>query len=512
MTAAPDTISLQESLAAIVESSDDAIIGLTLAGVVTSWNPAAERSYGYNAAEMIGQRLTRVVPSELHDAERRFVENVAAGGRMGNVDTSRLRRDGGRLVVSLSLFPITDAAGRTQAIAAIERDVTAQRALEAQLLQAKRTEAVGRLAGGVAQEFNNINTAILGLVEFVAQDLPPESTAQQDLNEIAKQALRGSGLARTLLAFSARQQKITRAVSVDESLTLLEPLLQRLVGERGRLTLELSLGTIRVHADQSELELVLFELVLNASDAIGERGTISIATRLKVAHDGAAGTLVGMPNGEYAEIVVRDSGSGDGKAGDTLGFDTASTTTGERGHVGLGLAMAYGLVQQLGGYVAVSSPEPAGTEVCIFLPAIQPAEAIELPAVDARTLGGNETILVVEDEPPVRNVVTRGLRAHGYNVIEAQNGEDALAVADAYGAPIHLVISDVVMPQMDGRALFERLRNWYPRIRFLFVSGYTRGVIAGDELSESATGFLAKPFRIEELCVQVRRLLDHDGR
>jgi CheY-like chemotaxis protein/anti-sigma regulatory factor (Ser/Thr protein kinase) len=281
------------------------------------------------------------------------------------------------------------------------------------------------------------------------------------------------------------------------------------VGERGRLTLDLSLAGARVHADQSQLELVLFELVLNASDAIGEHGAISITTRRKIVDEAGPGIPSSVPNGDYAEIVVRDSGSATSEAGYALGFDSSYTTTGEHGHIGLGLAMAYGLVQQLGGYVVVSSPPPSGTEVCIFLRAIHATEVDESPAVDPQTLIGNETILVVEDEQPVRNVVTRGLRAHGYNVIEAKHGEDALAVAEAYGAPIHLVLSDVVMPQMDGRALFERMRTWYPRIRFLFVSGYTRGVIAEEELSGSATGFLAKPFRIEELCVQVRRLLDH---
>jgi PAS domain S-box-containing protein len=193
MIVAPETISLHESLTAIVESSDDAVIGLTLAGIVTSWNAAAHRLYGYSASEMIGQDMTCVLADELRDAERQFIADVAAGGHVGNVDTPRVRRDGERIVVSLSIFPIRDATGQPQAIATIERDVTAQRALEAQLLPAKRTEAMGRIAGGMAQELNNINTAILGLVEFIAQDLPADSSSRDDLDEIAKQARRNRG-------------------------------------------------------------------------------------------------------------------------------------------------------------------------------------------------------------------------------------------------------------------------------------------------------------------------------
>ena len=497
------------SLAAIVESSADAIIGLTLSGIVTSWNPSAERLYGYSAAEMLGERSLRIVPPELHNVEQRLIDKVAEGARIDSLDTSRLRRDGGRLIVSLSMFPITDGEQRPIAIAAIERDVTNHRALEAQLLQAKRMEAVGRLAGGVAQEFNNINTAILGFVDFVAQRLPQGDASRSDLDAIAEQAMRGSRLARHLLAFSARKAQGTHSVSVDELLRSMEPLLQRLVSERVWLTLDLADGGARVHADESQLELVIFELVINGSDAIGDRGTMTLSTQRRVVDDTDMSSPPGVPTGHYVEIVVRDSGAGMSAATRALAFHPFYTTKADGGHIGLGLAMVYGIVHQLGGYLSVSEASPSGTDVRVLLPAAPAGESERgAPATSAHDVRGNETVLVVEDEDAVRAVVTRALRANGYEVVEAKNGEDALVVAGDYAAPIHLVVSDVIMPHMDGRTLFEHLCGWYPGIRFLFISGYTRGMVTRDEFKGEATEFLAKPFTVEQLGTTVRQLLD----
>ena len=502
-----------DSLAAIVDASADAIIGLTLDGVVTSWNAAAERLYGYTTEEMIGARASRVVPPELHAAEQRLIDKVAAGARIDGLDTSRLRRDGGRLIVSLSLFPLTDGGNAPVAIAAIERDVTRHRALEAQLLQAKRMEALGRLAGGVAQEFNNINTAILGLADFVAQRLPEHDESRADLDGIAQQAMRGSRLAQHLLVFGGRQVTARHAVSVDSLLRSMEPLLQRLVRERVWLTLELAEGTARVFADESQLELVIFELVMNASEALDDHGTLSISTEHLLIDDSDSESPRGVPLGRYVKLAVRDSGSGLPAAMRGREFDPLYTTNPDSGHLGFGLVMVYGVVQELGGYISITSMSPSGTEVCVFLPVTQTVDQPRsAPAGGRQSNHGTETILVVEDEAPVRHVIARGLRAHGYVVLEAQDGEDALVVAGDYNAPIHLVVSDVIMPHMNGRELFDRLRAWYPTIRFLFVSGYTRGAITGEELKGDATEFLAKPFTIEQLTASARELLDHGSR
>lgn len=387
-----------DELAVIVEYPDDAFIGLTLGGVVTSWNAAAEHIYGYSAVEMIGQETTRIVPEELRAAERKLIGSVGGGMRIESVSTGRVRRDGGRLIVS-------------------------------------------RLADGVAQEFNNINTAILGLVECI----------------------------------------------VDHQLE----------------QHELELRLVRDHPTS-----VVTEIETQASPLAGERSQQRFHRTIADATYGA--TPAGAPHGAYVQIIVRGSGQGARGTDRVLSLEPVhanATSSGDAGSAGL--AMANGVVRQLGGFVTITSVQPSGSDVSVFLPMVE----ANAPTVDARrdekeALGGSETILVVDDEEPVRKVISRGLRSRGYHVIEAQNGEDALVVAGAYDAPIHLVVSDVVMPQMDGRALFERLRTWYPNIRFLFVSGYTRGVITGDELEGSMTAFLAKPFGLEQLCEQVRVLLD----
>jgi two-component system cell cycle sensor histidine kinase/response regulator CckA len=504
------TVAMPElsSLAAIVESSEDAIVGLTLAGIITSWNPAAERLYGYSAAEMVGGSTERVTPSELHEVEHRLIARVAGGARIASLDTSRIPRTGGRLIISLSLFPIIGPDGAPIAIASIERDVTRQRALEAQLLQAKRMQAVGRLAGGVAQEFNNVNTAIIGLVDFITADLPVDSPSHADLLEITAQATRGSRLAKHLLSFSGRQDLDAHDVPVDHALQSLQPLLQRLIGERGWLTLELTQPDARVRADESQLELVIFELVINAADAIGAYGTITIATKATVVDGESIPAPTGVPVGRYLEIVVTDSGPGMTDNERALAFDPFYTTKDDEGHLGLGLAMVYGVIRQLEGYVDVTRAGASGTQVSLFLPLVRDPLPDLGATTPANSLDGSETILVVEDEEPVRAVICRGLRAHGYAVLEARHGEDALVVVGDHNGPVHLVVSDVVMPHMDGRALFERLRSWYPQIRFLFISGYTRGIITGSEVSGNGTEFLAKPFSVDELCERVRRVLD----
>ncbi len=503
----PTMPSVQESLAAMVEFSDDAMMGLTVDGIVTSWNDAAARMYGFAATDMIGRSVLDIVPAELHDLERRRLAAAAGGTRVGSVETSRARRDGTRLAVSLSLFPVPSMGRSVSGIVAIERDLTQQHALESQLLQAKRMEAVGRLVGGVAQEFNNINTAILGLVEFVGERLPDRSEARADLNEITKQAMRASRLARHLLAFGGRPALAAHPVSLDDLLHAMEPLLGRLASEGVWLSLDLAHDGAHVLADESQLEMIVFDLLVNASHTVGDRGTILLSTRTRVIGDTSLTSRAGVPNGEYVELTVRDSGPSFGsRSGSGSGSGSGA---GNAARIERDVSMVSGVIHQLGGYLLTSTTEPSDTEVSVFLPLAAASETERAPAeASVGDVRGNETILVVEDENAVRDVIVRGLRANGYNVIEARSGEDALAVAGDYAAPMHLVVSDVVMPQMDGRELFDHVRAWYPHIRFLFISGYTRGVITGQQLQGPFTGFLAKPFSVDDLCAKVRSLLD----
>jgi len=508
-----ESITTPAAAAAIVAASEDAIVGLTPDGVVTSCNAAATRVYGFAPAELIGSSFDRVVPPELQGAERRRLEHAARGERLPAVDTARIHRDGGRVVVSSSVFPIPDAHGQVTTFGLIERDVTQQRALEAELLQAKRMETVGRLARGAAQEANNINTTILGLVDFVAARIADDPTAWRDLDEIRKQARRGSRLARHILAFASRSPAPAGPADVSDSLRSMESLLRRLVSERVRVELDLVSGPTLVAAETGQLELIVFELVMRACDVLGSRGTITISTRTRSVDADALPAPDGVATGEYVAIAVRAvPGTSDMPASfftdlaSTAGEATSAESLGRRiSESTMSLAMVSSVLQRVGGYLLGDRP---GEPVTVLLPALPNASKTEPRRRAAMESATEETILLVEDDDSVRDVIARALRSSGFGVLEARDGDDALNAAAGHAAPIHLVISDVVMPNMDGRELYDRLRSWYPNIRFLFMSGYASGAIGTRELRGPVTEFLPKPFTVDSLDAVVRSLLE----
>lgn len=502
----PRSLPEPAATAAIIHCSDDAIIGLTLDGIITSWNPSAERLYGYTADEIVGYRLHTIVPEELWPFVQSRLTKVRRGAPHRVSDLPRLRKDGQRRVVSSGMFPVRDDRQNVASIALIERDITEERALQALLLQAKRTETVGRLAAGVAQEFNNINTAILGLVEFVEQEVCAVPGALADLREIARQATRGARLSQQLLAFGRRGPGTAGRVDAGNTVRSLETLLQRLVGEGIWLTVDQHETNLTVMASEGELELLLFELVLQACDELVDRGSITVSVRRAVVDDEMVPSAAGVPIGEYVVIAVRNAGSQPSARRDAQSQDDSSLA--DSGDA-LRLALVLSVVQRLGGYVS-STPHPGdGSETSIFLPLAAVSLEDSIPAPDASPAhGGTETILLVEDEAAVRAVLGRSLRQWGYQVLEAVDGEDALDVVAAYRAPIHLVVSDVIMPRLNGAELFERLRAWYPNLRFLLISGYTRGAVAAEHLGGPSTTFLAKPFALPQLASAVRALLD----
>jgi two-component system cell cycle sensor histidine kinase/response regulator CckA len=380
-------------------------------------------------------------------------------------------------------------------------DSVEQQKLQNRLLHSKRMESTGLLAGGMAHEFNNILTAILALADFTIKSLPADVSSREDLEELRQQALKGSKLVRHLLAFSRRQLLRTEVVHLGSIFIELEPLLQRLVSERILISTNTSHDTRPVEVDRGLIELVLLELVSNASDAMEQGGTLTIDLQPV----SVSGHAVLRP-GEYVEILVQDSGSGvDPSHGRRMTEPFFSTKGGD--HAGLGLAMVEGVIQQHGGFLSLESSVGAGTAVHILLPVAGSALPPSAVVVD----GGepaSETVLVVEDEQAVRSIVCRSLRDRGYTVLEAKNGEDALLVAEKHNAPIHLVVTDVVMPEMGGPDLYYHLRRWYPSMRILFISGYAKGSIPPEALEDGTkAGFLAKPFTLDQLLAEVRRMI-----
>jgi len=498
---------------ALINASPLAIVTFDADGIITMWNPAAERMFGWTASEAVG-RFHPIVPDEAREEFRAFREIALRGGTLAGVEVRRRRKDGSPIDIRFFTAPLRGPDGTVTSIMSIIVDVTEQKATEEALrrteerfLQAQKMEAVGRLAGGVAHDFNNLLMAITGHCELLQAQLAEDDPLRGELEEIRRAGERAASLTRQLLAFSRRQVVDFRVVDLNEIVAATEKMLRRLIGEDVEIVTSLGEGVGRIKADPGQVEQVIMNLAVNARDAMPRGGTLSIATAEVVLEPAEAERIPGAAPGRYARLAVADTGCGMDETVRSHLFEPFFTTK-EHG-TGLGLATVYGIVQQLGGFVRVETAPGRGTTFEIFFPwaGAQGArsEAAEEPL---RPAAGAETVLVAEDEDLVRDLVCEILRRSGYAVLEARDGHEALAVAERHRGPIHLLLTDVVMPRMSGSDLARRLASRRPEMRVLYMSGYTddetlrRGVLAGGK------AFLQKPFRAAVLAARVREVLD----
>jgi PAS domain S-box-containing protein len=621
-------------LAAIVASSEDAIVGKTLDGTITSWNAAAERIFGYSGSDMVGSSVFRLVPPELHDAERDVLRHIARGEPVEVQEVERIRKDGQRITISLTVSPIRDTSGQIVGASSIKRDitvqkntqaaleaesarsrvlaqaldvaqammrgldgritywssgsarlygysateahgrishellktefpipadeirailqasgrwegevvqvskegrrvhvasqwilrrgrageaasvievntdVTAQRLMEERARQSERMEVVGQLAGGVAHEANNQMTVVLGAASFLLSrpDLP--DPARKDLEYIREAAERTAAITAQLLAFSRRQVLQTRIFDLDEVVQGLDGVLRRALGERSTLILQLR-AQGRIKADPGQLAQVLLNLVLNARDAMPLGGRVTIETWVSELTEAYAQQRPGVAirPGQYAVLSVSDTGHGMGT--DTLSrlFEPFYTTKPVGKGTGLGLATVYGIVKQSGGYVWAYSEVGLGSTFKVYLPLEQEAAAVQ-PTSSPPAATGAGTILLIEDEPGVRLMTSRSLQEYGYGVVEASGSHQALEVLEGGDGRIDLLVTDVVLPGMDGPELARRAAELRPELPVLFVSGYTDDEILRRGLLQEGQPFLQKPFTPEALAAKVAALLN----
>jgi PAS domain S-box-containing protein len=492
--------------AALVASSRDAIIGKTLDGTITSWNPAAEQIFGYSAPEIVGQSVFQLVPEELHAGERDLLERVSRGEPVAIAEVERLRKDGQRIWISLSVSPVRDPSGRIIGAASIKRDITEHRLAEERLRDSQRLRAVGQLAGGVAHEANNQMSVVIGATEFILQrpDLP--EAIRVDVEHIRRAADRTAAVTAQLLAFSRRQLLKPQVLNLSDLVRRFETVLQRVMGEDCTISLRLASTPVRVKADPGQLEQVLLNLALNARDAMPRGGVFTVET-LSTEVTGSSPDFppgVVIQAGHYALLLVSDTGHGMDRA--TLGhiFEPFFTTKGVGQGTGLGLSTVYGIVKQSDGYVWATSEPGSGTIFKIYLPLT--AEEIDAPRPSGavRLAATGELILVVEDEEMVRRMAARALTEGGYRVLEAGSAREALDLLANATGPCKLVLMDVVMPGMGGRELASRIEDLWPGIPVLFISGHTDGEILSRGLLDPDTAFLAKPFTVEALVRAVR--------
>jgi two-component system, cell cycle sensor histidine kinase and response regulator CckA len=470
-------------------------------------NDAAIRHYGYNREEFLSMTIMDILPPEDAPGLHHGLERT--GQRVDVALAQHQRKDGTIVDMELvshameldgrraRLVLATDITERTRTRAALHQS-------EEQLRQAQRMDAAGRLAGGVAHDFNNLLTTIRGFSDLLLRDIPAGDSRRKDVEHIRKAADRGAALTRQLLAFGRQQTLEPRPIELNSVVTNMEGLMQRLIGADINLVTQLRPGLGEVKVDPGQLEQVLVNLVLNARDAMPAGGTLTIETGERLISGSTRGRSV-RP-GRYIVLAVSDTGSG--MDGDTLShvFEPFFTSQAPGNRAGLGLSIVYGIVKQSGGVVRVSSEPGLGTTVKVFLPRMEGDELItQQPAVSLR---GEETVLVVEDEDGVRELLWKILTEHGHTVLEARHGRDALTVAAGYNHPIQLLVTDVVMPEMGAGELVDLLLTQRPDLKVLYISGYTNDEVGRRGVSRAEEAFIQKPFTAEHMMKKVRELLD----
>jgi nitrogen-specific signal transduction histidine kinase/CheY-like chemotaxis protein len=389
------------------------------------------------------------------------------------------------------------------------RDVTEQEALEGELRQAQKMESVGQLAGGVAHDFNNLLTVITGRIDFLIGALNITEDQEADLGEIKKAAERAAGLTRQLLAFSRKQLLQPRVLDLNRTLDEFEPMLRRLIGEDIRIEIEHGQELGSVSADPGQLQQILMNLALNARDAMPAGGVITFRTANETTGSGSGSPPMQLGPGEYVMLEVADTGLGMDQATQARIFEPFFTTKGQGKGTGLGLSTVYGIVKQSGGGISVASSLQGGAVFRVYFPRAAGYALAEAAEHGHDTsLSGTETILLVEDDTSVRNLVERVLRSRGYEVVAAEDGGNALRLASDADLAVDLVLTDIVMPEMSGRELVEALHTERPTLRVLYMSGYTDDEIVRRGLNDPGMSFIQKPFTAENLATQVRKALD----
>jgi PAS domain S-box-containing protein len=504
----------------LVELAPIGIYRASADGGFLAANQAMVEMLGYQSAE----EVLRLDPgTELYADPGQFARQLEvqrAGGAAEGADIRWRKRDGRLITVHLRSRPILDAQGRPTEFEMIAEDVSERRTLEGHLLQAQKMEAIGRLAGGVAHDFNNMLTVILGGVHFLKRDLVPDQDTSAMIAEIEQAAQRAQGLTHQLLAFSRRQVLEPRVLDLNALVSSVESMLRRLIGEHVELQVVFGAGLHAVKADPGQLEQAVVNLVVNARDAMPGGGRITIETRnvSLVRRDGPEDPELGSESrgggGEAGEagpqvmLAVADNGAGMTAEVRAKAFEPFFTTKPLGEGTGLGLPMVYGIVKQSGGSVSLRSEPGRGTTVSIYLPSAGArVEELEPPPA-AVPRPGDETILVAEDDDGVRHWIHNALQGQGYRVFACRNGKEALSIAEDYAGRVHLLLTDIVMPGMNGRELADRLVAQRPGTRVLYMSGYTEEAVDRHGVAGEEREFMQKPFTPRELLEKVRAVLD----
>ena len=485
--------------------SDVAIILLTIDGVITDWNPGAEKLFGHRRADALGERLILVVPPDRLDEHRDILARVGRGEEVVRPDTVRRHKNGTLLDVHLTTSPLRTRDGSIVGAVTVARNLAEAKQREQHFHQAQKMEAFGKLASGVAHDFNNLLTVISGYSEILMTRIDFQDPMREWAAEIHKAGQRAETLTRQLLTFSRKQVIEPRVLDLHAVVCDTEKMLRRLIGEDILMTTMFAPNLPPVKIDPGQIQQVILNLAVNARDAMPKGGRLTIETDSVTLDDAEAH----LPPGAYVMLAVSDTGVGMSAATQAQIFEPLFTTKGPGQGTGLGLTTVHDIVKQNGGAIVVESALGQGATFKVYLPQVDD----DLPGCKSNALlrsipRGDETVLLVEDEEAVRSLTRRVLETCGYTVLEASDGDEAVRLGERHEADIHLLLADVVLPTLSGRALIDRLTALKPKLRVLFLSGYTDDAVTRHGVRGDEFAFLQKPFTPSALAQKVREELD----
>jgi len=498
----------EEMFRLITENAEEMIAMIDASGRRLYNSPAYQRVLGYTA-----QELQSTGPLEqVHPDDRLHVQQAAdealRGGAGRRIEYRMRHKDGSWRLLESTASTILSESGKVEKLVVVNRDVTAHRRLEEQLRQAQKMDAIGRLSGGIAHDFNNLLGVIIGYGEFLDENIPKDSPLASSVSEILQSGRRAASLTKQLLAFSRQQVMEPKVLDLNVVVGDMEKLLHRLIGEHIELKSNFAGEASTVMADQSQIEQVLLNLAVNARDAMPKGGKLVVETQHAVIDETMTRQYpYPVLTGRYVLLAVSDSGIGMDTATRIRIFEPFFTTKDKGKGTGLGLSVVYGIVKQSGGYIHVYSEPGLGTTFKIYLPYVDRAAEGGTSDKAKRATGGTETVLLVEDEDSLRVLTRNILQSFGYRVIEADNGVNALIVSRKHEEEIHLLLTDIVMPEMGGKELAETLARERAGIVTMFMSGYTGQTYGGAVLSENSN-FIQKPFARDAIARKVRLALD----